>query len=192
MDREGRGGGWRRVVSRLHGGRRRRRGRAGQSCSALHTPESTGSWIRLSWACKSSRLDTSYSGSDRCSRTGEGGAHRKRGTEVRGGTTTVDKSRRRQLKEISACCNILFFFFHFNMQQSKSKQPSRIAVHSRSDAHVLFQQLCISRKAWKVRTAKSRGEEHSHVLPSGLVRSRFVWKIVGTESSGGRDLDIYI
>ena len=95
--KEGQRGGWRRAVRRLHGGRR---GRAGQSCSALHTPESTGSWIRLSWACKSSRLDTSYSGSDRCSRTGEGGAHRKRGTEVRGGTTTVDKSRRRQLKEI--------------------------------------------------------------------------------------------
>lgn len=40
------------------------------------------------------------SGSDRCSRTGEGGAHRKRGTKVRGGTTAVDKSRRRKLKEI--------------------------------------------------------------------------------------------
>lgn len=46
-----------------------------QSCSALHTPESTGSWMRLSWACNSSRLDTSYSGSVWRSRTGEREAH---------------------------------------------------------------------------------------------------------------------
>jgi len=46
------------------------------------------------------------SGSDWCSRTEEGGAHRKRGTEVRSGTTAVDKSRKREVKEYSACWNI--------------------------------------------------------------------------------------
>lgn len=73
-------GRWRRAVSQLNGGVGR------QSCSALHTPESIGSWFRLSWTCKSSRLATSYSGSDRCSRTGRGRrTQEKKAQRLRGG-----------------------------------------------------------------------------------------------------------
>lgn len=58
--------------------------------------------MRLSWACKSSRLVTSYSGSVRCSRTGEGrGAtqeERHRGGEKRWKDRAVDKSRRNTVK----------------------------------------------------------------------------------------------
>lgn len=59
--------------------------------------------MRLSWACNSSRLATSYSGSVRCSRTGEGrGAtqeERHRGGEKRWKDRAVDKSRRNTVKE---------------------------------------------------------------------------------------------
>lgn len=46
-------------------------------------------------------------------RTGEGGADRRRGTEVRGGTTAVDKSRRRRLKEAPP---VVIQYFDFTMQ----------------------------------------------------------------------------
>lgn len=69
-----------------------------QSCSALHTPDSTGSWMRLSWACNSSRLDISYSGSVSVQPNRSGrGAQEKRWETWK--TTAVDKSRRTQLTE---------------------------------------------------------------------------------------------
>lgn len=100
----GQRGGRRRAASQLNGGG----GWGRQSCSALHTPESTGSWMRLSWACKSSRLDTSYSGSVWCSRTGEGRrTQEKRHRGERGGRHS---SRQEQLKDTvkgdSACWHI--------------------------------------------------------------------------------------
>lgn len=113
-----------------------------QGCSALHTPDSTGSWIRLSWACKSSRLATSYWGSERCSRTEEGGAHRKICTEVRGGTIAVDKSRKSQLKVTQP--EETSWLYHAT-EHIKATVPD----HS---VQLVLHML----KAWKVRTAKSR------------------------------------
>lgn len=67
-----------------------------QSCSTLHTPVSTGSWMRLSWACKSSRLDISYSGSVSV-QPDRRGRHSQEKRWERWKTTAVDK--RAQLKE---------------------------------------------------------------------------------------------
>lgn len=67
-----------------------------QSCSTLHTPVSTGSWMRLSWACKSSRLDISYSGSVSM-QPDRRGRHSQEKRWERWKTTAVDK--RAQLKE---------------------------------------------------------------------------------------------
>lgn len=67
-----------------------------QSCSTLHTPVSTGSWMRLSWACKSSRLEISYSGSVSV-QPDRRGRHSQEKRWERWKTTAVDK--RAQLKE---------------------------------------------------------------------------------------------
>lgn len=150
-----------------------------QSCSALHTPESTGSWIRLSWACKSSRLDTSYSGSDRCSRTGEGGAHRKRGTEVRGGTNSSRQEQKDRVKGDSACRNILTLPCN-RAYQSDCPGP-QCAVMCRT---------CVT--SWKHEESGQHGEEVQSAAvfypPAGPLM--FCMKTIGSESGNENDLDI--
>lgn len=83
---------------RIIGGQLKRKWGKGlqQSCSTLHTPVSTGSWMRLSWACKSSRLDISYSGSVSV-QPDRRGRHSQEKRWERWKTTAVDK--RAQLKE---------------------------------------------------------------------------------------------
>lgn len=73
-----------------------KRGRVGGCYSTLHTPVSTGSWMRLSWACKSSRLDISYRGSVSL-QPDRRGRHSQEKRWERWKTTAVDK--RAQLKK---------------------------------------------------------------------------------------------
>lgn len=173
----GQRGGWWRAVSQLNGGRGGR-----QSCSALHTPESTGSWIRLSWACNSSRLDTSYSGSDRCSRTEEGGAHRKRGIEVSSGTTAVDKSRRKELKEIQPVVTFLTLPCNRAYQSDCLGSQRVVMCMCISATWILWKHEKWGRQRVEV---KSRATVYPPVGPL-----MFSVKIIGTESSNENDFDI--
>lgn len=87
------------------------------------------------------------SGSDRCSRTGEGGTHRKRGTEVRGWITAADESRRRRLEKIQ---HVGTFAVYHATEHVKATVLDR-SVQSWA-VHVHFSGL----KAQGVRTAGQR------------------------------------